>query len=132
MAANGPKAMRRAGQYGDGLITDGKTWKPYKSEFEAGARAAGKEARRMPVLIEQYAIVGSKQDAEKAAELWRFGPKAFKKYYNVRDPEKLNVRPTARFLWNRFMAIGPVERIQLHLKTINELFESGATSREYP
>lgn len=30
MAANGPKAMRRAGQYGDGLITDPKTWKQYK------------------------------------------------------------------------------------------------------
>ncbi len=89
MAANGPKAMRRAGQYADGLITDGKTWKQYKSKFEAGARAAGKEASRMPVLIEQYVVVGSKQEAENAAELWRFGPKAFKKYYNVRDPEEI-------------------------------------------
>ena len=42
MAANGPKAIRRAGQYGDGLITDPKTWKQHKSESEAGAKAAGK------------------------------------------------------------------------------------------
>jgi F420-dependent hydroxymycolic acid dehydrogenase len=30
MAANGPKAMRRAGQYADGLVTDPKTWKEHK------------------------------------------------------------------------------------------------------
>ena len=33
MAANGPKAMKRAGQYADGLITDPKTWKEHKAEF---------------------------------------------------------------------------------------------------
>jgi alkanesulfonate monooxygenase SsuD/methylene tetrahydromethanopterin reductase-like flavin-dependent oxidoreductase (luciferase family) len=33
MAANGPKAMRRAGQYADGLITDTETWKQHKPEF---------------------------------------------------------------------------------------------------
>jgi F420-dependent hydroxymycolic acid dehydrogenase len=49
MAANGPRAMRRAGQYGDGLITDPKTWKQHKAEFEAGAKAAGKDAGQMPV-----------------------------------------------------------------------------------
>ena len=30
MAGNGPKAMRRCGQYADGLITDPKTWKEHK------------------------------------------------------------------------------------------------------
>jgi len=40
MAANGPKAMRRAGQYADGLVTDPKTWKEHKSEFDGGARTA--------------------------------------------------------------------------------------------
>jgi G6PDH family F420-dependent oxidoreductase len=60
MAANGPKAMHRAGQYGDGLITDPKIWKQHKSEFESGAQAAGKDPGRLPVLIEQYAIVGEK------------------------------------------------------------------------
>jgi F420-dependent hydroxymycolic acid dehydrogenase len=38
-AANGRKSMRLAGQYGDGLITDPKTWKQYKTEWEEGARA---------------------------------------------------------------------------------------------
>jgi F420-dependent hydroxymycolic acid dehydrogenase len=128
MAANGPKAMRRAGQYADGLITDGKTWKQYKSEFEAGARVAGKEAGRMPVLIEQYAIVGSKQDAEKAAELWRFGPKAFKKYYNVRDPEEIEREANSEIPLEQVYGDWPVGTDpKIHLKTVNELFESGAT-----
>ncbi|MGH9567549.1 MAG: LLM class flavin-dependent oxidoreductase, partial [Candidatus Angelobacter sp.] len=62
MAGNGPKAMKRAGMYADGLITDPKTWKEYKSEFEGGAKEAGKDINKMPVFIEQYAVVGG--DAE--------------------------------------------------------------------
>jgi alkanesulfonate monooxygenase SsuD/methylene tetrahydromethanopterin reductase-like flavin-dependent oxidoreductase (luciferase family) len=92
MAANGPKAMRRAGQYGDGLITDPKTWKQHKSEFEEGAKAAGKNPQAMPILVEQYVVVGDRKDAEAAAELWRFGPKAFETYYNVRDPQEIQQR----------------------------------------
>jgi G6PDH family F420-dependent oxidoreductase len=107
MAANGPKAMRRAGQNADGLITDPKTWKQHKSEFEAGAKAAGKDADQMPVLIEQFVVVGDASDAKKCAELWRFIPKAFKTYYNVRDPQKSRKkrRPSCRL--NKFMETGP-------------------------
>src|SRR6201999_2121781 len=82
-AANGRKSMRLAGQYGDGLVTDPETWKQYKSEWQAGAREAGKNPEEMPVLVEQYVVVGGEADARKAAELWRFGPKAFKSLYNV-------------------------------------------------
>jgi TAT-translocated FGD2 family F420-dependent dehydrogenase len=128
MAANGPKAMRRAGQYADGLITDPKTWKQHKPEFEAGARAAGKDPSQMPVLIEQYVIVGSKQDAEKPAELWRFGPKAFKKYYNVRDPQEIHKEADAEVPLEQVYADWPVSTDpNVHIKAVNELFESGAT-----
>jgi alkanesulfonate monooxygenase SsuD/methylene tetrahydromethanopterin reductase-like flavin-dependent oxidoreductase (luciferase family) len=78
-AANGKKSMRLAGQYGDSLITDPKTCKQFKSEWEAGARNAGKNPSDMPVLIEQFVVVGDEKDARQAAELWRFIPKAFKK-----------------------------------------------------
>jgi hypothetical protein len=40
----------------------------------------------MPVLVEQFVVVGEQDEAQKAAELWRFLPKAFKKYYNNPDP----------------------------------------------
>jgi F420-dependent hydroxymycolic acid dehydrogenase len=36
--------------------------------------------------------VGDTKDREKAAELWRFGPKAFKTYYEIRDPKEIQQR----------------------------------------
>jgi TAT-translocated FGD2 family F420-dependent dehydrogenase len=88
-AANGRKSMRLAGRNGDGLITDPETWKQHKSEWEEGARSAGKNPAQMPVLIEQYVVVGNEDDAQQAAALWRFGPKAFKSYYNIPDPARI-------------------------------------------
>jgi F420-dependent hydroxymycolic acid dehydrogenase len=129
MAANGPKAMRRAGQYaGDGLVTDPKTWKDHKSEFEAGAKAAGKDGGKMPVLVEQYAVVGNKNDAERAAELWRFGPKAFKSYYNIRDPKEIQQRADSEVPLEKVYGDWPVGTDPaVHIKVITELFDSGAT-----
>ncbi len=120
--------MRRAGQYADGLVTDPKTWKQHKAEFEAGARSVGKDPSQMPVLVEQYAVVGDGNDAKAAAELWRFGPKAFKSYYNIRDPKEIQRRADSEIPLEQVYAEWPVStNPSAHLKTINELFESGAT-----
>jgi TAT-translocated FGD2 family F420-dependent dehydrogenase len=128
MAANGPKAMHRTGQNADGLVTDPKTWKEHKSEFEAGAKAAGKDAGKMPVLVEQYVVVGDKRDAERAAELWRFGPKAFKSYYNVRDPKEIQQRADSEVPLEKVYGDWPVSTDPaVHVKAISELFDSGAT-----
>ncbi len=128
MAANGPKAMRRAGQYGDGLITDPKTWKQHKSEFEAGARAAGKDPAQMPVLVEQYVIVGTQKDAEAAAELWRFGPKAFKTYYNIRDPKEIQQQANSQIPLQQVYADWPISNDpKVHIKAISDLYDSGVT-----
>jgi F420-dependent hydroxymycolic acid dehydrogenase len=128
MAANGPKAMRRAGQFADGLVTDPKTWKAHKTEFEAGAKSAGKDASRMPVLVEQYVVVGDKNDAEAAAELWRFGPHAFKSYYNVRDPKEIQRRADAEIPLEKVYSDWPVSTDPApHIKTVTDLFGSGAT-----
>jgi TAT-translocated FGD2 family F420-dependent dehydrogenase len=128
MAANGPKAMHRAGQYADGLVTDPKTWKEHKSEFETGAKAAGKDAGKMPVLVEQYVVVGDKKDAQRAAELWRFGPKAFKSYYNIRDPEEIQKRADSEVPLEKVYGDWPVGTDPgVHVRTITELFDSGAT-----
>jgi TAT-translocated FGD2 family F420-dependent dehydrogenase len=128
MAANGPKAMRRAGQYADGLITDPKTWKQHKNEFVSSLQAAGKNLSDVPVLVEQYVVVGDKSEAEKAAQLWRFGPKAFKEYYNVRDPQEIERRATSEVPLDQVYEGWPIGTDpKAHIKTINDLFDSGAT-----
>ena len=45
-AANGRKSMRLAGQHGDGLITDPRSWRQYKSEWEGGRQRRRKKSRR--------------------------------------------------------------------------------------
>lgn len=127
-AANGRKSMRLAGQHGDGLVTDPRTWKQHKTEWEEGARSAGKNPAAMPVLVEHYVVVGNDADAQQAAELWRFGPKAFKGYYNIPDPVRIQQRAEAEI---------PVEQVTkgwavgtdpaVHIAAVRELFDSGAT-----
>ena len=125
-AANGRKSMRLAGQYGDGLITDPKTWQQYKAEWEEGASAAGKDPRRMPVLVEQFVVVGNENDARQAAELWRFLPKAFKTYYNVPSPAEIEQLADNQVPLGQVIAEWPVSTDpSVHVDAINKLFDSG-------
>jgi F420-dependent hydroxymycolic acid dehydrogenase len=129
MAANvGPKAMYRSGQYGDGLITDPDSWKQHKTEFEKGAKAAGKDPRQMPVLVEAFVVVGDKKDAETSAELWRFLPNAFKTYFNIRDPQAIQDRATAELALDKVYGNWPIStEPDVHVRKLIELFNSGAT-----
>jgi F420-dependent hydroxymycolic acid dehydrogenase len=127
-AANGKKSMRLAGKHGDGLITDPLTWRQHKSEWEAGARDAGKDPAEMPVLVEQFVVVGDQDDARRSAALWRFLPKAFKAYYEITDPAAIEQRADAEL---------PIEEVTAdwtvspnpddHIAATDKLFESGAT-----
>ena len=127
-AANGPKAMRLAGLHGDGLITDPNTWKQHKPEWEKGANEAGKDPHKMPVLVEQFVVVGNDDEAKRSAELWRFIPKAFEKYVDNPDPAVIQREAEAEL---------PLEKVygewvvgtdpEKHVEEIERLFESGAT-----
>jgi TAT-translocated FGD2 family F420-dependent dehydrogenase len=127
-AANGKKSMRLAGQHGDGLITDPLTWQKFKSEWEDGARAAGKDPAQMPVLVEQFVVVGDKDEAAPAAELWRFIPKAFKKYYNVSDPAEIQRQAEAQVPIDDILSDWPVGTDPaVHVAALKKLFDSGVT-----
>ena len=127
-AANGKKSMRLAGQHGDGLVTDPLTWKQHKAEWEAGARDAGKDPSQMPVLVEQFVVVGDESEARKAAELWRFIPKAFKKYYNTTDPAEIQRLADAEMPLDKVYGDWPVGTDpKVHIAAIQSLFDSGAT-----
>lgn len=127
-AANGRKSMRLAGQYGDGLVTDPMSWKQHKAEWQDAAHAAGKNPDEMPVLVEQYVVVGGDAEARKAAELWRFGPKAFKSLYNVRDPAEIQRRADAQTPLEEVTGSWPISTDPgPHIQKIHELQESGAS-----
>ncbi len=127
-AANGKKSMRLAGQYGDGLITDPKTWKEHKAEWEAGARAAGKNPGEMPVLVEQYVVVGGTTEAEQAATLWRFGPQAFKNLYNITEPAVIQQQAEQQTPLQKVTAEWAVDTDPgVHIAKIRELFDSGVS-----
>jgi F420-dependent hydroxymycolic acid dehydrogenase len=129
MAANvGPKAMYRSGQYGDGLITDPESWRLHKDEFEKGAKAAGKDPKRMPVLVEAFVVVGDRKDAAASAELWRFLPNAFKSYFNIRDPQAIQDLATHQLPLENVYEKWPISTDpDVHVKALMELFKDGAT-----
>lgn len=125
-AANGKKAMRLAGEHGDGLITDPATWKEFRGEWEAGAKAAGKDPATMPVIAEVFVVVGGKAEAEKSAELWRFIPKAFESYFGIGDPVEIQRRAEAEVPMEKVCsewAIGTDPKV--HIEAVQALFDSG-------
>jgi coenzyme F420-dependent glucose-6-phosphate dehydrogenase len=120
--------MYRCGKYADGLITDPKTWKEHKTEFEKGTRDAGKNVSQLPVFIEQYVVVGGETEKAEAAEMWRFGPKAWKPYFNIRDPKTIQKRAEAEIPVQKVTEGWPVSTDpEVHVKVLSELFDSGAT-----
>ena len=128
LAANGPKAMKLAGEHGDGLITDPQTWQQHKGEWERGARSTGKDPGAMPVLVEAFVVVGDQSEAEQAAKLWNFIPKAFKGYQDIADPAQIEHRaqndlPLRKVFGDWTVSSNP----HAHVQTIKKLFDSGVT-----
>jgi TAT-translocated FGD2 family F420-dependent dehydrogenase len=127
-AANGRKSMRLAGQHGDGLITDPATWRKFGAEWRQAACDAGKNPDEMPVLVEQFVVVGDADDARRPAALWHFLPKAFKGYHNIPDPAAIERHAEAELTIEQIVAewtIGPDP--DDHIAAVNRLFDSGAT-----
>jgi alkanesulfonate monooxygenase SsuD/methylene tetrahydromethanopterin reductase-like flavin-dependent oxidoreductase (luciferase family) len=80
------------------------------------------------VLVEQFVVVGDNQEAARAAEKWRFIPKAFKKFYNNPDPAAIQSQAEADLPLDKVFADWPVGTDPaVHIDAIEELFAAGAT-----
>ncbi len=127
-AANGKKSMGLAGQHGDGLVTDPKSWMQHKSEWEGAARAAGKNPADMPVLVEQYAVVGDRQAANEAAEFWRFRSEGVQEPYDVPSPVEIQRNaaadtPLDEVLTSWVVGSDPA----IYIRKMHDLFDSGVS-----
>jgi F420-dependent hydroxymycolic acid dehydrogenase len=128
LAANGPQAMKLAGEHGDGLITDPQTWKDHKVEWEKGARSVGRDPSAMPVLVEAFVVVGDQTEARASAKLWNFIPKAFKGYQNIPDPAQIERRAQAELPLPKVFGDWTVSSsADAHVQAIKKLFDSGVT-----
>ncbi len=130
IAAAGPKSFHKAGYYGDGLITDAASVldKQLRGEFEEGAQEAGKKPDQLPILVEQFVVVGDKSDAKKAADMWRFLPKAWDPYVDDPDPRSILRHAEEEvsddeIMEKFFISDDPKE----HADSIQELFDNGVT-----
>jgi len=132
IAAWGMKSMALSGEYGDGLISDSKTvLDPEKrAAWAAGAKKVGKDSTQMPILAEHFVHVGTEKDPElqRAAELWRFTPKAWTNFVNNPDSEAIRkqadmVVPLEEVYNNWTISEDP----QDHAKAIKALFDGGVT-----
>ena|SRR5579862_880389 len=108
MAGNGPKAMNRVGRYADGLITDQKTWKEHRSEFESGAKVAGKDPKDMPVWIEQYVVVGDRKTRRKAPGFGALVRRLGNHISMCGILRKSNGEPTLKYRWRNSTKNGPL------------------------
>jgi hypothetical protein len=82
----------------------------------------------MPVLVEQFVVVGDKSEAAGSAELWRFLPKAFKVYYNIKDPAEIQRRvETGAAARKDLCRVADGTNLAAHVAALQTLFDSGAT-----
>jgi F420-dependent hydroxymycolic acid dehydrogenase len=82
----------------------------------------------MPVLVEQYVVVGDQQAAMKAGELWRFGPKAFKGLYNVPSAVEIQQKADAETPMDEVLKSWVIgDNPSVHMKKMRALFDSGVS-----
>ena len=130
VAASGPKSAALAGELGDGWITAADALPPQPevaNAYRSGAAAAGKDPKRLPLLVELYAVVGDENEALEAARLWQFGP-VMNELIAISDPRVIQRRAEAMSSRKRTMrhwvvSLDPAA----HVERINRLFDAGTT-----
>jgi F420-dependent hydroxymycolic acid dehydrogenase len=132
MAASGPNSSELAGQYGDGWITEPKNAldPEARGTWEKAVRDSGRDPAALPIICELFVFVGSKQDPElqKAANLWRFLPKAWTDFVDNPDPSDIRMQAEEKVSLEEVTSnwlIG--DNPQVFIDRILELFDGGVT-----
>jgi F420-dependent hydroxymycolic acid dehydrogenase len=130
IAAGGKESMALAGQYGDGVVTDGKT--AIKSEMQAafyeGARKVGKNPDSLSIHAETFVFVGKRNSIQHAAQMWRFIPKAWDEYVDNPDPRDILRNAEADVSLEEVTKDWVVgDDADTHIEAIEKLIESGVT-----
>ncbi len=130
MSGTGPKSAEIAGRISDGLVSSAESVvKPeIRNAWERGVRAAGKDPSRQEVLAELQVVVGGQAEAEEAARMWQFQPKAWSDYVNDPDPRDIARRAAAEVPLDQMVQkIVVGADAEPHVKKLVETFRGGAT-----
>jgi TAT-translocated FGD2 family F420-dependent dehydrogenase len=130
VAAAGTQSTRIAGRVGDGWVCGAKDALDAKKQaaFRAGVAESGRDVGRVPVIVEQWVVVGGKKEAEEAASQWRFVPQGFTKYFYDPDPRDIERRAEREVPLESVYADWPVsEDPEVHVNAITKLRDAGVT-----
>src|SRR5258708_39356748 len=130
VAASGPKSMRLAGVYGDGLVTDSeRALQPeLRRAFAEGARSAGKEPQSMPILAETMVVVGDEQEAKQSAQYWQYMPHSWDRYITDPDPVDIERHAKQDVKVDDLIKKWPVGTDpRIHVQAIQKLLDGGVT-----
>lgn len=130
IAAAGEQSMRLAGRMGDGLISDAQSVSDpqMRARFEEGARDAGKDPAQMPILAEQFVVVGGQAELREAVRCWRFIPAAWTQFVEYPDPREIQ-RDAEASISDEQAAEGWVvsEDPEEHVQALRKLFDAGVS-----
>jgi TAT-translocated FGD2 family F420-dependent dehydrogenase len=131
VAGNGPKSARLAGEIGDGWITTPQTLANAElhDAFREGALSVGKNPDQMPIVVEDFVVVGGESEANEAATFWRFAPIGFKELLYLPDPRAIEQRAMAELPtpWNTWRDWTVSTDPAAHIKHVQGLWAAGAT-----
>ena len=131
VAGNGPKSARLAGQIGDGWITTPANLATMElhDAFREGALAGGKNPDQLPILVEDFVVVGGEAEANEAATYWRFAPIGFKELLYMADPRAIQERAMAELPspWDTWRDWTVSTDPLAHVQHIQGLWDAGAT-----
>lgn len=124
VAAGGPKSARLAGQYGDGWISQARDITDPKlvAAFAAGAQAAGRDPAALGKRAEMFAVVGDRDEASRAAALWRFTAGAVDQPNPVDIQRAAEANPVDKVLSNWTVGTDPAA----HVSAVQRVLDAGA------